>query len=183
VATVLEKDGHRSFALYPREGHHLNRFRARVVHLLAVRRMAESTTDRIPTQGLYLDIHDGAQRKFRFRPIEPLETRDGVDVPIETARFHLSQIRPLDGRFAAKFSDKAHPASLPKLPFRSKALVYEDGKLLPWIVSEAGMVKEREGSFHHGPGFVHFSTTDGTDPRENGRAYEVAFPVGFRVNA
>src|SRR6187402_699852 len=63
-----------------------------------------------------------------------------------------------------------------RLPFRSRGLVYEEGALLKWIVSEPAMVKERPGSFYHDPRAVHFSTSDDSDPRSNGRQYEIVFP-------
>ena len=155
--------------------------RGRLSHGLNATRTAESTVDLIPMQGLYLEKHEdrsgGAQRRnFRFEAMEPEETAGGQSTPPPMARFPLTDFRPLDQRWAAPFHDPAHPPSLERRPFRSPGLVYEDGKLLSWIVSEPAIVKERPGSFFHGSRFVHFSTTDGSDPRGNGRRYEIAFP-------
>jgi hypothetical protein len=76
----------------------------------------------------------------------------------------------------ATLAQAKHPASVDRRPFRSKALVYEDGELLEWIVSDPTMVKDRPGSFYHAARFVHFSTSDGSDPRSSGKRYEIVFP-------
>ena len=39
------------------------------------------------------------------------------------------------------------------------------------------MVAERHGSFTHFGRRVHLTASDGSDPRTNGRSYEVAFPA------
>jgi hypothetical protein len=62
-------------------------------------------------------------------------------------------------------------------PFRSTTLVYQGDTLLPWIVADPTMVGKVLGSFHHGPGFIHFSTPDGSDPRDKGRSCEVIFRI------
>jgi hypothetical protein len=174
--TIRHGDYLRSFPFYPREGHTLNHVKGRVSHVMRAQKVAGTTFDRIPTQSVYLDKHSNETRKYRFAASEPLEHQGGAHVVSAMKRFPLEDLRALDGRYAAKFLDPKHPPSLPGRPFRSPALVYENGKLLKWIVSEAAMVKERPSSFFHGPGFIHFSTPDGTDPRENGRSYQVAFP-------
>jgi hypothetical protein len=166
--------GHRAFPLYPGEGQVLNLYRGRASHMMRVRKVPGATYDRIPTQAIYAD--KSSRPLFRFGASEPLESNGGTPTVPQMARYTLTAPQPLDGRYAARFQNRDHPSSLEQRPFRSPALVYEDGKLLPWIVSAPAMVKERLGSFHHGPGFVHFSTTDGSDPRSNGRRYEVAFP-------
>ena len=76
------------------------------------------------------------------------------------------------------FGDDLLP-SVPNRPFRSRALVYEDGQLLDWIVCDVSMVAERPGSFIHAGAFIHFTTSDGTDPRSNGKAYDLSFPQPF----
>ncbi len=166
----------RVFPLYPGEGHPWNGTRCKLTHSLAAIRLPESTVDRVPTQGLYLDVHDGQKRKFRFRAIEPQEMQGGAIMLPPMERFTLEEFRPLDGRWAAPLHVAKHLPSVDRLPFRSKALVYEDGTLLQWIVSDPAMVKERPGSFYHAARFVHFSTSDGSDPRSNGKRYQVAFP-------
>ncbi len=55
----------------------------------------------------------------------------------------------------------------------------ENGKPLDWIVADKAMVEERDGSFCHFGAFVRFTSSDGTDPRTNGRVYEVAIPKAF----
>lgn len=166
----------RSFPLYPGEGHRWNGTRQKLGHTLIVTRLPESTVDRIPMQGLYLGLSEGQRRQFRFKASAPRETTGGIQIVPPTARFTLSGFRPVDGRWLAPFQDAAHHGSIERLPFRSLGLVYEDGVLLKWIVSEPAMVKERPGSFHHGPKAVHVSTSDGSDPRSNGRKYEILFP-------
>jgi hypothetical protein len=136
----------------------------------------QSTLDRVPLQGVSFDLYGGKPRKFRFRATPPVEFDEGVRVDPPAERFRLANFRPVLGSWAAPFQDPKHPSSLQRLPFRSSALVYEDGELLPWIVSEAAMVGERPGSFYHAPKFVHFSPTDGSNPRTNGKTYEIAFP-------
>lgn len=167
---------HRSVPLYPGEVQKWNRPRYRLVHSLWAHKLANSTVDRVPIQSIYLEKHSGERRRYRFRALEPREARDGVLSPPPMHRSALSDFKPQDGRWMAPFFDPAYPASTEKQPFRSTALVYEDGVLLPWIVSAPAMVRERPGSFFHAARFVHFSTTDGTDPRSNGHLYEIAFP-------
>ncbi len=159
---------------YPGEVHRWNGGGYRISHALTAQRLPDSTVDKIPIQGRYLE--NGHTRRFRFETFAP-EIADGSILsspPLE--RFTLSDFRPLDGRWAAPFHSPEHHASIERLPFRSHGLIYEDGVLLQWIVSQPAMVKERPGSFFHAPRFVHFSTTDGSDPRSNGRHYEIAFP-------
>lgn len=177
VTLIDLKDGvRRSFPLYPGEGHKWNASRRKLSHVLVATRLAASTVDVIPMQGLYLDMHDGQRRQFRFAASAPQEVKDGIVTSPPMERHILTAFRPVDGRWAAPFHNPDHLPSIDKLPFRSKALVYENDELLPSIVSHPAMVKEQFGSFFHAPRFVHFSTTDGTDPRSNGKRYEVAFP-------
>ncbi len=171
-----KEDLRRVFPLYPKEGHRWNGTRRKLVHSLTATRLPESTVDRIPKQSLYLDLHDGPKQRFRFHASQPQEIKAGVVTSPPMERFELDTFRPLDGRWAAPFHNPKHFSSIDRLPFRSKALVYEDETLLQWIVSDPIMIKERPGSFYHAPRFVHFSTTDGSDPRSNGKRYEVAFP-------
>jgi SAM-dependent methyltransferase len=167
----------RAFPLYPGEGHRWNATSRKLKHFLRARRVPESTVDRIPLQGRYLDRHEGKRRKFRFEASAPEEeSTDGITTSPPMTRFTLSGFRPLDGRWLAPFRHAAHLGSLDQLPFRSRGLVYEEGALLKWVVSDPDMVKERPGSFYHDPRAVHFTTSDGSDPRSNGRQYEIAFP-------
>jgi hypothetical protein len=154
--------------IYPGAGQQLSNYRGRASLQITVRKAMTSSTDRPPVHQFY-----GDQRRYRFAASEAFDPHRGSP-PL--TKISLHDFRPIDGRWAAPFSDKTHPASLPGKPFRSPGLVLEEGHLLPWIVSDKEMVKERPGSFHHGPGLIHFSTTDATDPRRNGRLYELAFP-------
>ena len=173
-----QDDLRRVFPLYPKEGHRWNGTRRKLIHSLTATRLPDSTVDQIPIQGLYQGLHEGKSQRFRFRASEPHEMRGGVVSLPPTDRFDLATFRPVDDRWSAPFHnpDPKFYSSVPRLPFRSRALVYEDGELLQWIVSDPDMVKERPGSFHHGPRTVHFSTSDGSDPRSNGKRYEIAFP-------
>ena len=170
-----EQQIRRSFALYPGEGQLLDRTDAVVSHSLTVRKVAGATSDQVPLRGVHLQMHDGRRRRYSFRASEPAEIAGDVSTVVAMQRFALAHFNPRDGHYIAAFRGDRHLASLPRKPFRSTGVVYEDGVLLPWIVSEPAAVDERPGSFHHGPGFVHFTTSDGSDPRENGRRYEIAF--------
>lgn len=162
---------------YPGEAGILNSMRGTVGHVLEVRKLPTSTVDAVPTQGIYVARHGGERRKFVFRSSEPQVSKDGHMAPLPQERFSIDSAAIIrkDGHFAAPFRSANH-ASLTQRPFRSKALIYEDGSLLPWIVSSPDLVDVRNGAFCHFPGFVHFSSIDGSDPRGKGRRYEIAFP-------
>jgi hypothetical protein len=166
----------RSIPLYPKESTHFNFLRARVNHIVRLRKTSSSTCHRIPKQSIYSEIHDAKIRQTRFCASEPEDSVNGEVTTPRLSRFVLSEPKPADGAVRALFHDPDWPPSVPRRPFRSRALVYEDGQLLSWIVSDPAMVAERPGSFAHFGRFVHFTASDGSDPRENGKSYEVAFP-------
>lgn len=156
-ALIDPKDGvRRSFPLYPGEGHRWNASRRKLNHVLIATRLATSTVEVVPMQGLYLDVHNRERRRFRFAASPAQETKDGVTTLAPMNRYVLKEFRPLDGRWAAPFHNPYHPASIEKRPFRSNALVYEDKQLLTWIVSDPAMVKDRYGSFFMRPDLCTF---------------------------
>jgi hypothetical protein len=176
-AHISSAQGLRSFPLYPGEAKALNDQRDKVTLWLHARRTEQSTLERLPKQGLYLDMHDQQRRQFRFRTSEPIEIVSGIPSPPPMDRVELTAIRPEGNGYFAKFKHPLCEPSVEKRPFRSKALVYEDGKLLPWIVSDPAMVS-RPGHFtHFRGGGVYFTALDGSDPRDNGRHYHVAVPT------
>ncbi|WP_156164665.1 hypothetical protein [Bradyrhizobium sp. LTSP885] len=60
---------------------------------------------------------------------------------------------------------------------RSRLQLYEDGKLLgPGHCSFADIRDNGHGRFLHYPGLVIFSSSDGSNPNSNGRAYFVVIP-------
>jgi hypothetical protein len=176
VLTDPSESSTRLFPLYPGEAHRWNSTKRKLAHTLVVRRDQHSTLDRVPLQGVYYNLLASRRRKFRFKALAPTESVDGVVSEPQAERFPLQDFRAEQGAWVSPFQNPKYLASLEKLPFRSSALVYEDGQLLPWIVSEPSMVNERPGSFFHSPRFIHFSTTDGSDPGTNGKSYEVVFP-------
>ena len=63
-------------------------------------------------------------------------------------------------------------------PMHSTAHVRENGVALPdRVVSSARVRASERGAFCFGARQVWFSSTDGTDPRVNGRVYEAVFPL------
>jgi hypothetical protein len=61
-------------------------------------------------------------------------------------------------------------------PFRSDLLVFEDGRLLgPPRSDPGGMATSGGGAYGHWGRKLWFSTSDGSDPRGNGREYRVSF--------
>jgi hypothetical protein len=168
-------------AVHPGEAQLINNFPGRVIFSVVVRRRKESTVDRIPTQELYARKRDGQGHRYRIGVEEPYAITPGGLAPLPMTRFELRPqgIAPGLGAYAIRFHNPAHPASLEGRPFRSQGLVYEDGNLLDWVVSRPEMVAERPGSFCHFRGFVHLTASDGSDPRGNGRSYQIAFPEPY----
>ena len=171
----------RTIPLYPGEAGTLNFLPARVTHTLVATRLASSTWDRMPLQSLYQAKHSGTRNRWRFRASEPCDFCDGAKriAPMLRISIAAAALAAQDGYVTFPFKHAKAPPSGQHRPFRSPVLVYEDGELLPWIVSDAGMLAERAGSFLHTRGMVSFTASDGTDPRMNGRAYEVAIPAKF----
>jgi hypothetical protein len=63
-------------------------------------------------------------------------------------------------------------------PTASTLRLLEDGKELgPAHTSHAVIGSKGHGSFSHWSTNLHFSSSDGTDPRTNGRQYFAAFPI------
>ena len=168
----------RSVPLYPKETRFLNAVRARGAHTLDIIKGPGTVCDRAPVQSLYAERFGQPQRRFRFAAREPLEFSEGCVTLPEMTQFDLAaKDFQADGRgYKIRFRADGQIPSAPKRPFRSRALVYEDGVLLPWIVSDPAMVAERAGSFAHHGGFIHLTPTDGGDPRDRARNYSVAFP-------
>lgn len=165
--------------LYPGESGMLgfqDKWVSYVAHLV---RVPGSTYDKIPKQGVYQSMHDGAQRRFRFKSFLPVETIDGKPrvIPMKSFPLDTDKIKAdSGGGYSHPFQSREHFPSLPGRPFRSKGVVYEDNLPLSWVVSVPEMVGERPGSFSHYKSWVHFSASDGSDPRENKRKYTIRFP-------
>jgi SAM-dependent methyltransferase len=168
----------RTLPLYPRESGFCNTLPARCIHSLDVVKVAGAACDRIPTQSLYAQKFGGEARRFRFLARAPLDLVDGqiAQPPARVFPLDARRIEPSGNGYRIRFSDRGAPPSLAGRPFRSTALIYEDDRLLPWIVSDPAMVGERPGSFTHFGPHIHFTPTDGADPRANDKTYRAAFP-------
>lgn len=177
---IPERGFRRMVPSYPGESFILNYIPARIGHTLQAIKTSRSTFDRMPIQNLYMRNDTGAAKGLRFRAFAPFDVIENEEFFAPMRSFRLDNIKEKQGCFASLFREEGFLPSVPRRPFRSKALVYEDGVLLPWIVSDALMVAERSGSFTHQGAFIYFSSSDGSDPRENGRVYEVAFPQPFK---
>jgi hypothetical protein len=67
------------------------------------------------------------------------------------------------------------PADTIETPHNSKLALYENGRVLgPQHVLHADIRKYGGGRFSHWNGSIIFSTSDGSDPRTNGRHYSIA---------
>jgi hypothetical protein len=63
-------------------------------------------------------------------------------------------------------------------PHRSQLALLEDGKVLGPAHSPHALIRERgAGRYSHWAGSIIFSTSDGSDPRTNGRVYSIASPT------
>lgn len=177
---VISKSFTRIVPLYPGESNALNFVPARVGHSLAVIKEQGSGFGRVPMQSAYLNRLMDRWRQWRFKPIEPFDIEGDVATSAPMRRFSIDsdKLKPRQGFHFYRFEDERFPPSAPKRPFRSRVLVYEDGHLLDWIVSGEEMM-DRPGSFCHFGGRINFTARDGSDPRENGRHYEVGFSQPF----
>src|SRR5207244_1878728 len=62
--------------------------------------------------------------------------------------------------------------------YRSKLALLEDGKALGPSHSVHALIRERGGGrYSHWASSIIFSTSDGSDPRTNGRVYSIAAPT------
>lgn len=175
---VIEQAFRRVVPLYPGETAALNFIPARVGHQLAVIKTEEATFDVVPMQSLYLARLSEQRRRWRFKPFAPFDVDGDTVIPAPSHRFALQRDdikRHARGFYFIRFTDERFPPSAALRPFRSRALVYEDGELLDGIVSHEEMLLEARGSFCHFGGRINFTSRDGTDPRGNGKRYEVAF--------
>ncbi len=181
-----EDDFRRVVPLYPGEAWTLNYVPARISHTLRATRLATSTSRALPLQSIYRVKHNNDSIAWRFRASAPYDVDDGVRT---TPPGHRLKLQPelmarVDGPGRAPiwshpYEVAGRPASTAERPFGSRALVYERNRLLTWIVSDQSMVGEKRGTFHHGQGFIYFSTPDGSDPRTNKRDYQVFYPDAY----
>ena len=189
IATLFRPDEdnfRRIIPLYPGEAWTLNYVPARISHTLRATKLAASTSDVLPLQSIYRVKHNNDSIAWRLRAAAPYDVDNGVrsTPPGHRVKLETEKMTQVDG--AGPAAIWAHPYSFPgqpgasaERPFRSRALVYERNRLLTWIVSDNSMVGEKRSSFHHGEGFIYFSTSDGSDPRSNKREYEVFYPEAF----
>ena len=102
----------------------------------------------------------------------------------ETDKSGLDGVRPiavLDKAGISKMSGSAYSYSLPGLssvaddndtPARSDLLLLEDGKPLAFPhAMHRNIIKDGRGSYSHWQADLLFSSSDGSDPRKNGRSY------------
>jgi hypothetical protein len=179
--SVKTRARRRHVPIYPGEAGILNYIPARVSHTLIAKKLATSTCDKAPINSAYRLKHTGERVRWRFRASAPYDDEDGKRVPAPVRRFKIDAARltSAEGGWAFPFSEPGLPPSTPMRPFRSRALVCENGKLLNWVVSCKSMVAERNGSFVHSDSAVYFTASDGSDPTTNGRTYEIHFPRPF----
>src|SRR4029077_6471842 len=91
------------------------------------------------------------------------EIGQGYFIPIQTVRFPLAV--PADGQ---------------DNPNRSQVQLVEDGNRLGPAHSGHDRVRNHgHVAFSHWEDFLLFSTSDGSDPRTNGRTYSVNYPLTF----
>jgi hypothetical protein len=171
----------RNVPVYPGEANILDYIPARMSHMLVARKLSTSTCDKVPINSTYRFKHTNERIRWRFRASAPYDVEDGKRIAAPVRRFEMNaaHCKSAAGRWVYPFSEEGFPPSTPRRPFRSRALVYEDGRLLSWIVSDKAMVGERPGSFIHSDSAIYFTTSDGTDPTANNRTYEVQFPQPF----
>lgn len=189
VATLQRPDEgnfRRYIPLYPGEAWMLDYVPARISHTLRATKLATSTSRVVPLQSVYRVAHNNDSIAWRFRASAPYDIEDGERRTPPGHRLKLAPDAMQQVESAGRASVWSHPYQIAgrppctaERPFRSRALVYENGRLLRWIVSNEAMVGDKRSSFHHGDGFVYFSTSDGQDPRSNGRDYEVFYPDAF----
>ena len=108
----------------------------------------------------------------------------GLDL-LPDRRVHLApgQIRPLPGppthAYAFDF-DGSEPDRWPSA--RSRVRFFEDGRAYPVRLHRSDEVALVGGArFSHEPGRIVFSSTDNTDPRTNGRSYDLASPLLYHA--
>ena len=87
---------------------------------------------------------------------------------------------------AAVHLDKGFPYVLPVdtmgAPYKSRLALFENGKLLGPSHSLHALIRERGmGRYSHWGDAVIFSSSDGSDPRTNGRRYSVASPTSLNA--
>ncbi len=93
-----------------------------------------------------------------------------------TRREPLSGIQPESG---AAFTARTHHPHLSSHKRPSRAHVLEDGRPLPGPANALhdDVRSMGRGRFSFWYDYVYFSTTDNSDPRTNGRRYEIEYPV------
>jgi hypothetical protein len=87
-------------------------------------------------------------------------------------------LRDSDVVFVAKAPSLDDLSDTPEAPKRSPFLLYENDRLLgPPHSEHADILENGHGRFSHwiGSGFI-FSTSDGTNPKSNGRTYWAVIP-------
>ena len=104
----------------------------------------------------------------------------GLDI-LPDRRIHLTpgQIRPFSGEktFAYVFDfDGSEPDRWPSA--RSRVRLFEDAREYPTRLHSSEAVQKAGGlMFSHEPGRIVFSTFENTDPRTNGRSYDLSTPI------
>jgi predicted O-methyltransferase YrrM len=86
-------------------------------------------------------------------------------------RYRIDQRFTPDGGCA--FVAPLHPAIRERIYLGAEACLSEDGKPLPWPNTPHENIRELGGGTYSIGRDVHFSASDGSDPRSNGRHYEL----------
>ncbi len=102
------------------------------------------------------------------RGVEIQGTIDPTTVQVNQGSRYWLDLDAVDWRFRLPLGDTS------ETPFRSTLRVTEDGIVLgPAHTQHAEIAEQGRGRFSHWHNTLYFSTSDGTNPRSNGRRYEV----------
>lgn len=161
--------------LYPGEGNSV-RAAGRCLHIVSLRPRRRLAQIVVPKQSMYLGKHGDGGISFALRPTLPCEIIDGRVMWRERRHLALpaARLEPIgEGMYAMATNAMGGTGGR---PFRSGAVVLDDGRPLRRVVSQLELIAEFAGSYCHLERRIAFSTFDGSDPRSNGRQYVLSMP-------
>ncbi len=153
----------------------------RDVHVVVARKPEHAAAPwRTPSQSIYDVRHGRLADRIEIAAFHPFDVVGGRIVQRPERRLPVAPDKmasiPGGGR-RVNVREFGAPGGTERRPFRSPLVVIEDGVALPFVVSSPDAVSDGPpGRFCHRGAWMYFTASDGSDPRDNGRRYEMLCP-------
>ncbi|HMN71510.1 MAG TPA: hypothetical protein PKA55_06535 [Rhodoblastus sp.] len=154
----------------------------RDVHVVVARKPAQADSPwRTPSQSIYDVRHGRPTDRIEMATFHPFVVVGGRIAPRPARRSPIApdrMVKAPGGARRVEVRDLGFAGGTQRRPFRSPLVVMEDDAPLPFVACSPEAVAEGPpGRFCQRGWWMYFTASDGSDPRANGRRYELRFPV------